>query len=651
MIKRVLLLLLVTVVGSSTFGQGLTTYNMDMIPQSTRTNPGIMPKAKFHLGLPVISYLDMSLVNTGFVFSDLFSSSTDISTAELVKSLKKDNYLSLNLNVDLLSFGFKIKEKNYFSFNVTERVAFNFDYSKDFMRLLAEGTAPFIGQTMSMSGTGFRFSSFCEYGLGYTRQFNDRLSVGTKFKLLQGLSHINSEDLDIKLATDATDYSLTATSTIGFRTAGLGFLTDSNKKFDPLSYLTNWENKGFAIDLGGNYKLTDKISVSASLTDIGLINWKTDARRYYNNKAEFTWSGLDIMKYLTDTAASRNYASHLADSLQNVFGLKKDELAFSTKLVGNMYLGGQYKFNKWFNAGAVFHGQLFANHIYPSFTALGGVNLGKMMQISASYSILNSSYTNLGAAFALNLGPVQIYAAGDNVFGFTQMDYAKTLNARIGINIMTGYSKKMSKEEKKNEKIKRDLSKKDTDQDGVNDYEDKCIDKVGKPEHKGCPDQDGDGVADNEDICPTEFGHSETGGCPDADNDGVADRTDQCPTEYGKIKGCPDLDKDSIPDKDDACPNVAGALAMKGCPDRDNDQLSDADDMCPLLKGDLAHGGCPDSDGDGVFDNEDKCPKDKGTVELKGCTNLDTDHDTVPDVLDACPFRAGTPETNGCPVQ
>ena len=61
--------------------------------------------------------------------------------------------------------------------------------------------------------------------------------------------------------------------------------------------------------------------MSASLIDLGYINWQTDARRYYNNKASFSWDGLDAMKFLSDTALSKNYASHLADSLKNIFGL------------------------------------------------------------------------------------------------------------------------------------------------------------------------------------------------------------------------------------------------------------------------------------------------------------------------------------------
>ncbi len=649
MIRKVVTLLLFSVLVNSAFAQGLTMYNMDMIPQSTRTNPGIMPKAKFHLGLPVLSYIDLGLVNNGFVLSDYISNNT-ITSDKMLSKLETDNYISLNLNLDLISFGFKVGKKNYFSFNATEKIAFNFDYSKNFMTLLNKGTAPFIGQTVSMVGTGLKFTHYREFGIGYTREWNDKLTVGLKLKLLQGLSNFTSEELDISLTTNEEDYALTATSTIGLRTAGLAFLTDSNSTFSPSGYMANFENLGAAIDLGANYTINDKISASFSATDLGVIQWKTDARRYYNNKAEFTWNGLDIMKYMSDTNKTA-YTKNLSDSLTNIFGLKKQNYAYSTNLVGNIYVGGQYKFNKWFNLGLLFHGQLFAGNLYPSYTALGGMNLSRWVQASVSYSVVNRSYNNVGAALALNLGPVQIYMAGDNVLGFSQLDYAKTLNLRLGVNIMTGYSVKLSKEQKQQEKIKRTLSKKDTDKDGVNDYEDKCIDVAGLKEFKGCTDKDGDGVADNEDICPTEPGTIETGGCPDTDNDGFADRVDECPAQYGLLKGCPDADKDSIKDSEDLCPNLVGTKAMKGCPDTDKDGVSDVNDLCPQLKGSPEHAGCPDTDGDGIYDNEDKCPNEKGTAELQGCTDKDSDHDSIPDVLDKCPLRVGPAENGGCPIE
>ena len=86
-------------------------------------------------------------------------------------------------------------------------------------------------------------------------------------------------------------------------------------------------------------------------------------------------------------------------------------------------------------------------------------------------------------------------------------------------------------------------------------------------------DSDFDGVPDLRDDCPADAGPATNGGCPvrDADGDGVPDGSDACPAQAGlaKYKGCPtpDRDKDGVPDDEDDCAGQAGPAANKGCPE------------------------------------------------------------------------------------
>ena len=113
----------------------------------------------------------------------------------------------------------------------------------------------------------------------------------------------------------------------------------------------------------------------------------------------------------------------------------------------------------------------------------------------------------------------------------------------------------------------------------------------------------------------------------DSDNDGINDDNDKCPTVSGvaKYQGCPvpDTDKDGINDDNDKCPTVAGLAKYQGCPapDTDKDGINDEDDKCPNNSGVARYQGCPvpDTDGDAVNDEEDKCPKVAGPVDNFGC--------------------------------
>lgn len=164
-------------------------------------------------------------------------------------------------------------------------------------------------------------------------------------------------------------------------------------------------------------------------------------------------------------------------------------------------------------------------------------------------------------------------------------------------------------------------------------------------------DTDGDGIPDLKDECPTVAGVAAFNGCPDSDGDGIVDYLDKCPTEAGTkaTMGCPDKDGDGVPDKDDKCPDVAGDVNYGGCPfiDSDGDNIPDNEDDCPQVKGLPRYKGCPDTDGDGVPDNLDKCVDKVGTIEAMGCP--DTDGDGIPDHEDKCPTKAGTAELQGCP--
>lgn len=139
----------------------------------------------------------------------------------------------------------------------------------------------------------------------------------------------------------------------------------------------------------------------------------------------------------------------------------------------------------------------------------------------------------------------------------------------------------------------------DSDQDGVPDNRDECVDTPGLLALNGCPDEDGDGIRDSEDACPSEAGLAEFMGCPDTDNDGIQDKEDNCPEEAGpeENQGCPwpDTDNDGVLDKDDTCPEEAGPEENSGCPwpDQDNDGVIDKDDACPEEAGLVEDNGCP----------------------------------------------------------
>ncbi|NDA64315.1 MAG: hypothetical protein EBX50_20140 [Chitinophagia bacterium] len=80
----------------------------------------------------------------------------------------------------------------------------------------------------------------------------------------------------------------------------------------------------------------------------------------------------------------------------------------------------------------------------------------------------------------------------------------------------------------------------DSDQDGISNYFDLCVDVPGTKVCNGCPDQDLDSIQDMEDVCPAIPGYRSLKGCSDFDLDGVVDAYDDCPMDSGEkgMQGC-----------------------------------------------------------------------------------------------------------------
>ena len=618
----IFLLLSFSFLPSAKAQQNLTLYNMHAIPQSMYVNPGIMPDSRINIGLPILSSVYFNKSNSGFKLTDLVTKgehgATYLDINNMVSHLATNNYLSTSLQTDLLSFGFKSK-KSYFSFNATQKFVWRLRYPKDFINFLWKGNGASLGETLHFN-FGLDVSDYMEYGIGYAYEVDDKLSIGGRVKMYSGIVNVSTKTSDITLTTDPNTYDITATSNIEVNTSGFG--DGAFKDFKAIDYFTKLHNRGFGLDLGGQYKLNDKITLSASLLDLGYIKWKYSPSNIvsHNPNASFTYQGIDINQFINDSTTIDKAVRYVFDSLGTSFRLDTLHHAYKTKIGSQIYLGGKYQINEDSYASLLLQGHFFDKKLHPAMALAYNWKLDRYLTGSINYAIYNRSFLNLGLGLSLNAGPIQLYAVSDNLLGIliyqnytiknggttrdiTYPGNAKNANLRVGLNLTIG---------------RKPLDK---DKDGINDKKDACPDIAGLAEFSGCPDKDGDKIPDKDDKCPDVAGLKEFFGCPDKDGDKVIDSEDDCPDVAGLVefKGCPDKDGDKIIDKNDECPDVIGLAEFKGCPDKDGDKIRDKDDDCPDVSGLEKFKGCPDSDNDGIKDSEDKCPTKVGPLSNQGC--------------------------------
>ena len=628
-----LLLLLVTIVltSNTVFSQkSFTLYHLNETAQSNYLNPGFKQKNRFYLSLP-LGMQNISVLNSGFKLADLIQTrpqddSLNLTPSLAISKMAKLNFLNVEMSNEIFGLGFRLK-KSYFSMNVTNRIQSRLSYSKDLFSFALEGNGgEFLGKRAAFDGLGIDLMSYVEYGIGYNRDVNDKLTVGGRVKILSGIANVQTKKSQLGISTDATSFDLTIDGGYQLNTSNL----DSSVMNDPTTLANSafdFKNFGLALDLGASYRLTNKIELNASLLDLGYIKWANNVTNYASNDFNYKFTGIN----LNDSLAS----DKLKDTLSEIFNQKQTHDTYTTKLHTKFYLGGKYQFNNFFSTSALLYNEIVASKYTAGISLSMNAKVNNWINTSINYSAYGRSYNNIGFGLNLKGGPVQFYVMTDNIMAIINPEKAKHAQITFGFNfIVVG-------------------PKRDKDRDGVPNKKDECRNEPGLPQLNGCPDRDNDSVIDKNDSCPDIAGLKALNGCPDKDNDSITDSKDECPDIAGikAFNGCPDTDKDGIKDSEDACPKVFGPKVNQGCPDTDKDGVLDYLDNCPTILGPKENQGCPwpDSDLDGLLDKDDKCPNISGPKANMGCPYIDTDLDGILDKDDDCPSVSGVIENKGCP--
>ncbi|MFP5041959.1 DUF5723 family protein [Parasediminibacterium sp. JCM 36343] len=451
LLKKIIISIGVLVIATTSYAQEvLTLYNMKSLPQAMYQNPGKMPQTKINISLPVISSTSVGYTNNGFTLSDLIEkrgpNDSLYLTADNMLSKLKDtkNLLATSVATDIFGVGFRVKQ-NYYSFSARVKSDIALSYSKDMMVFLLKGNTAFLGKEANFELKA-NSSTYMEYGLGFTHLTKDeKLSYGVKVKLLSGIANVNTERAHISVSTDSLDYGMKTTPDILINSSLIDTGSIAN---DAVSKNIFGPNKGFGIDLGAEYKINDKFTVSASVIDLGFINWSGNVSNYRSNpnNPSFTFTGYDLKSFFNGSDLQPHLDS-ISDSLKNTFYPLKSTNSYSTKLNTKLFAGVTYQITNDLTAGLLLYGKFVNDNFYSGLAISLNEAVGKWLNVSGSCSIANGT-SNFGLGASLNLLPVQIYAISDNIFALGQVDHTHNTNAHVGINLSFGRIKKGDKMKK-----------------------------------------------------------------------------------------------------------------------------------------------------------------------------------------------------------
>jgi hypothetical protein len=455
---RILLLVFTLIVAVPAFAQTeFSLYRLNgNLAQANMLNPAFAPNSKIIIGLPVVSSIYVSVDNDGIAFRDLFKTSdTDelsLDTVSIFSKLKASQQVKFNEAIQLFYLGLRGK-KGYLSFAIHQVSETRFHYPGDLVGWAIRGPASshYVGQPLDLGKFYGKSIVYNKVSLNYARDITPKLRIGARYSYLLGVAAAETSRVSGSLTMSIDSVSLN-TGSIQTKTAGIDFFNqDDLENSDYKNYLLKTKNKGMSIDLGATYDLTDKLTLSASVNDLGYINWKDYTRNYTVDPINYTFRGFDVLDYLNQDPGEEFLQAEL-DSLENLYkGTETTGEKFKTSLIGKFYAGVNFKVLKVNNFSALLYLDLFQKKIDPAVSLGYNIQLGRLLNATVGLTYQNGKINNIGGGLALKLTHMQVYATSDRANSFVYPARASKADIHLGMNLIFGRAKKKDKEKKEDE--------------------------------------------------------------------------------------------------------------------------------------------------------------------------------------------------------
>lgn len=433
-------------------------YFMDNAPARLNLNPALQP-LRGYFNIPVIGGIGATVVSDPLSvqdFMDILSKENGfLENDKLYDKLKNMNNVSMDLSMDLISFGF-YSGKGFWTVNIGTKILLStsipksmFDYARDADHIMNRIDRALAGQLSGVTraeiddllNTRFEVKdlritadAFAELGVGYSRAINDRLTVGGKIKVLVGMvnldAHVNQMSMHIN---NDRKWQVETRGSMNVSMKGLNLGTkDGDGYIDDFDFDSpGIGGFGGGIDLGASYNIWNDLTLSASIMDLGFINWSKTATTTATTNSNHSY----------DPATMEGSEIFNFDLIQ--FQTEEGQKKRTTSLRPMLNIGAEYTFlsNK-IGIGMLYSNRFQKPENFSELTLSANFRPKNWFGATVSYSFLHSDFKTFG--LGLKLGP--IFLATDYMI---TGDFKTISRANAYLGISFGLGKKKSDIQKK----------------------------------------------------------------------------------------------------------------------------------------------------------------------------------------------------------
>jgi hypothetical protein len=485
-----------------------TLFFLENAPMRHTINPAFQPVSSGFISFSPLGWTTTAGGNTSLTLSDLVyvdpitgNTITPLhpngNKKAFLKQMQDMTLVNGELTMGILNMGFRIKEKGYLTIGLNERFELGTSIPKSLPQFLfGGGMTNFDGgtNTFDLSRLGIATTVYTELGIGYSKQINDKWTIGGKLKVLLGQANIGFNSKNLTLDANIEQWhmrgklQLEMAAPINFQALPLmdnqsieELVGDFQNGNVDLSQLVNFNDitamvlpsgYGAAIDLGLTFKPIENLQISAALNDFGAIYW-TNAQKY-TCSIDTTFVGVGEFEY-SDPAfydEQGNFSTQLLvdSAMSNLYGLTKGirmqqgNAGYLKMISARLNIGVDANFcNNKIGVGLLSSTRLYNARLYEEITLGLSFKPCNWFNIAASYSLMqNGKFSNIGAGLSfmpkdgINLTLAMDYIPTNYAGIETSSDKTiyvlpyktKMLNLALGFSICWGTNKKIAKAEK-----------------------------------------------------------------------------------------------------------------------------------------------------------------------------------------------------------
>lgn len=431
--KGLLALALFALIGTSVSAQQLrTSYFMQNSPLRTALNPAFRPE-RGYVSIPVLGGINASYTTNGIAVDDvLFPKDgklvtfmdNSVDTESFLNNLNDQNRMNVDFGTQLLSGGW-YAGKGFWTVGLSIKGLANIEAPKTMFEFMKKGNSA-AGTTYDINDLSVYSEAYLEAGVGYSRPITDKLTVGANVKMLFGVGSMEANIDHLHAVMNDTKWDITSTGTMSASMKGL--VPEIEKDEQGRDYISSFDfdspglsGFGMGIDLGATYQLTDNITLSAAVLDLGFVSWNKGSNTYGEVNGTFEYDGFDLA--LGDKVEEGS--SSMGEQFDATIGEFEELFHFSpkasqsrtTRLRSTINIGGEYRMleNK-LGFGLLSSTRFYSPKAYMELTASANYRPVNWFEATLSYSFIHSNFKTYGLALNFTPSWINFFIGSDYMF-------------------------------------------------------------------------------------------------------------------------------------------------------------------------------------------------------------------------------------------